>query len=137
MLRLGNGVVLVLVLVLVLLLLPCLLCRPPQPPDPVWACLGWRALATRLAPVACPRPWDGGVPRASCKSCGNNTSRCLDMGVVCPGGGGRAPSFLLSYALSSYYYSPTYASSPHSLYPLKHSFSCLTLYDRFVVKVRR
>ena len=53
--RLGDGV---------LVLVPCLLCWPPQPPDPAWACWGWRALATRLAPAACPWPWDGGVPRA-------------------------------------------------------------------------
>ena len=44
----------------------CLLCWPPRPPAPAWACWGWRALATRLAPVTCPWPWEGGSPRAGC-----------------------------------------------------------------------
>ena len=47
-----------------LVLVLCPLCWPPQPPDLAWACWGWRALAIRLAPVACPLPWDVGLPRA-------------------------------------------------------------------------
>ena len=54
-LRLGSDV---------LGLAPCSPCWPPPARDPALACWGWRALATRLAPVACPRPWDGGSPRA-------------------------------------------------------------------------
>ena len=42
----------------------CLPWWPPRPRDPAWACWGWRALATRLALVACLLPWDGGSPRA-------------------------------------------------------------------------
>ena len=57
----------------VLGLAPCLPCWPLRPRDPAWACWGWRALATRLAPVACPWPWS--------KICRNNT-HCL------AGGGG-------------------------------------------------
>ena len=45
-------------------LAPYLPCWPPRHRDPAWACWGWRALATRLAPVTCPLPWDGGSPRA-------------------------------------------------------------------------
>ena len=48
----------------VLGLAPCSPRWPPPPRDPAWACWGWRALATQLAPVACLRLWNGGLPRA-------------------------------------------------------------------------
>ena len=44
-------------------LAPCSPRWPSPPRDPAWACWGWRALAIRHAPGACPRPrWCAGVP---------------------------------------------------------------------------
>ena len=37
---------------------------PRHPATPLGLAGGWRTLATRLAPVACPRPWDGSLPGA-------------------------------------------------------------------------